>query len=265
MQKFTSQILGGTRLDRQGERVPKEALLKFCETYSGRKMPLGVQHSVQHEPVGYVENMRVEESTSHPGEWTLVGDVTITEGDLDTALRGFSISYTEIIRAVEEPSLLIYLPYPAYNNETLLNELKSDGELSVGKWVRKDADPLLVAIVVMAMGVVVQPLWNQFYNEKIAPSVSRFLHSHRESLSRNGIGFHLVQKIFLNNQLVELRFVPSSAVEVDFFTHEAVERGIYCAIAFVENHKDGEKICRLVLEYDPIGREFYVARHDLEM
>ena len=86
MTTIHTQTLGGTSLDLQGERLTKAFLEQYCAAAYGKRVPLHREHDMARPTVGYIENIRLVPDADHAGEWRLVGDVSLEEGELDECL-----------------------------------------------------------------------------------------------------------------------------------------------------------------------------------
>jgi hypothetical protein len=160
MRTIKDQILAGTRLDAQGERNSKEVLEHYASTFAGRNMPLNQHHDLTLPVIGHIEDLRVVPDAVSPGDWQLVGDVLLHKDDVDPEFGGFSFSYMEKLRhSLKQERIEVFLPYPHYNDVSLIEEIFEDGYASVGKIVRKGATPETIALIVTVAVAVLQPLW----------------------------------------------------------------------------------------------------------
>jgi hypothetical protein len=147
------QILTSTNIDLQGEKVD----LKFLEELI-RISPSPILLHQHHNPilpvVGKIENLRVVNDPRDTSVYFLIGDVTI-EKDVDTDFRGFSYSVTlgthKKIVNNEDPLTATYIPFPYYNQETLIDDMLDDSSSSaiVGKWIKKGTglEPLAIILI----------------------------------------------------------------------------------------------------------------------
>jgi hypothetical protein len=268
MDRFPDQILGSTHLDSQGERLSKSQLDKFCSACAGKRIPVHQQHDMRHGPVGYIDHLRVEPDSHMPGEWSLVGDVCVEHGSLGEVLKGFSISFTEPIREVEGAEVLIYLPYPFYNDTALIDTLSNDPKLTIGRWIKKQHDPNFWVAFGPTLVFVLRPAWDDFYRRKIAPLIDRFIKAHWPLLKSKGLHLEHVQLIQFGSHKIELRFIPPEDKGAICFAPELLRMGI----SAVEEHLKHEaqsasgRIVRVVLHYDVTARRYYIARveHSLD-
>ena len=118
MKLYKQQIIAGTKVDLQGEKIPKHVLEGFLKNSYGKKIPLNQSHDISKPCPGYIENLNLVEDENENNEWSLIGDVYCESEKLEEAMNGFSISYLEITHQCEgDPEILFYLPYPHYNDK----------------------------------------------------------------------------------------------------------------------------------------------------
>lgn len=262
MRSFLNQTLGGTRLDRQGERLPLAELQAICEKFHGKRIPLHQKHSMAEATLGYIENLRTVPDGKNSGDWSLIGDVFITQGELDEALKGFSISLTLPLREVEDPEFLLYIPYPYYNDSALIEGLATDSTLSIGKWVKKEADPTAWAIFGATIAFAVTPIWDDIYKRKIAPVVDRFLETHFLKLQQAGMNLEHVQHLIYESHQVEIRFIPAPGKEPFCFSTDLLRAGISNVIEYLNQDPKAKEpgVERIVLSYDVGCRAYTLLR-----
>ena len=159
-QVFERQTIASTKIDSQGERLSIDDLRGYVEFCRGRKVPLHQHHQMIAPTTGYIENVRLIEDFGNPGEWMVVGDLTVQSGKYMGELGGFSISFTAPLVQRENASCLLYIPYPHYNDDELVSALASDPELTIGKWIKKSADPATYALFGATIVFVLRPAWD---------------------------------------------------------------------------------------------------------
>jgi hypothetical protein len=263
MLRFLDQVLSGTRLDSQGERLSRPQLERYCHDLKGQKFPLHQHHDMALEPLGIIENLRVEPDPNMPGEWSLIGDVTVERGSLDEALKGFSISFTESIREAEDADLLIYIPYPFYNDRALIEILLSDPKITVGKWIKKNLDPGTLALFGSGVLFALGPAWEDFYKRKVAPCIERFLETYGSILSDKGLGLECVQYIEFKGNRIELRFIPPRDQGIAYLAPKILQQGIALVHEVLRKETadpSSGRIIRVVFSYDVAGHEYYISR-----
>lgn len=222
MQTIKNQTLAGTRVDSQGERNPKEVLDSFAQQYAGRRMPLNQQHDLSLKSPGYVENLRVVPDESSPGDWSLVGEVSFDSGTLQEAMGGFSISFLEVLRRSESQDLFhIYLPFPHYRDQQLLDDLFEEGYSSVGRWAKKAADPATVGLIGATFIFLIKPVWEDLYKTQIAPHIYEFFKRKFGKLKEKKIDAQLVQYVEYNNYEIQVLLLPSRGHEEECFAVES--------------------------------------------
>jgi hypothetical protein len=214
MRTIKGQILAGTRLDRHGERNTKEVLERYAAAFSGKRQPLNQHHDLTLPVIGYLEGFRVVPDPNSPGNWQLLGDVFLEVDGVTPEFGGFSFSYIETLRpCTKQERIEIFLPYPHYNDESLIDEVFEGGYTSVGKIVRKEATPETVALIVGVAVAVLQPLWEDIYRSKIAPTFASFFQSRFGSLSTRNISCDVLQHVDYLGHSAQVLFVPVRGME----------------------------------------------------
>ncbi|PKM30862.1 MAG: hypothetical protein CVV07_06510 [Gammaproteobacteria bacterium HGW-Gammaproteobacteria-11] len=181
--ELKKQILAGTKEDSQGESNTREFLQSLCERFSARgRIPLGQQHDMSKESIGYIENFAVVPSKNDSDHWDLVGDVYFHDVDINEALRGFSYSANiDMVGDIQERTLAAYLPYPHYRDEKLLDAISSiDDGIVAGAWKKKNADPASVSLIISFLLFAASPAYTNFWNNKVSPTFKRI----REQLGK---------------------------------------------------------------------------------
>lgn len=251
MDKLIGQVLGGTKLDQQGEKLSKDFLDDFCRGVDGQKLPLHQHHDVAKETVGYFENLRLVECTDEPNEWLLVADVYAKKGFLDGAIGGFSISGFELIYSPASPDYLLYLPFPEYNQQELLSYFKELGNVQLNKWIKKSAEPLSSTLFIAAMSIVVTPIWNDVYKHKIAPKISLFMTECWPKLRKKNLTLEHVQVIDYKGQEIQVRFIGEKGKELFCYSSLIMEDGLKVAIKSIDiEYKNHDPIMKIVLVYN---------------
>ncbi|BAP15498.1 ribosomal RNA small subunit methyltransferase H [Alcanivorax sp. NBRC 101098] len=213
--ELKNQILAGTKEDSQGESNTKEFLESLCEGFSARgRIPLGLQHDISTESVGYIENFALVPSKDESEHWNLVGDVHFHDVDIDEALRGFSYSANiDMVGDIQEKALAAYLPYPDYRNEKLLEAISSVGDgIVAGAWKKKNADPVSVSLIISFLLFTASPAYTNFWNNKVSPTFKRI----REQLGKK----HKVEFVQvtegMRRESFGVYFIPSGGGDGDF-------------------------------------------------
>lgn len=258
VRKYENQIVGGTREDAQGERLSKEFLHRFCSYVGGKRIPLHQQHDMARKTAGFIENVRLVPDTETPGEWNLIGDISIEEGDVEDLLGGFSISGMEELRRSSTATALIYLPFPHYNDKDLVAELCSDTDLTVGKWIKKEADPTVWTVLGSVIVFAVAPSWDDIYKRKIAPRLDELIKKYREPLNARGLSIELVQIVLFKGAEVEVRIIPTKGDQAGCLQTETVQAGLQRVVAFLNADVKANNIGvnRIVIFYD-VGQASY--------
>lgn len=176
------QVLASTRLDSQGESQTIESLNRLAALFSKHgRMPLHQHHDMTLESVGHIENFSVIQDGTDPSHWVLIGDVSFRDVDLDEALRGFSYSITDQLVGNKKPSAAVFLPYPYYNDTSLLSDLTKDQpNIAAGAWRKKGADPDQISLIVGFVLFIAAPAYTNYWNSTLAPLFSKL----RSSLTK---------------------------------------------------------------------------------
>ncbi len=258
MRKYKNQIIGGTRVDVQGEKLTREFLQRYCDYVGDKRIPLHQQHDMSRKTAGFIENVRLIPDMEIHGEWRLIGEVSVEEGDVEDVLGGFSISGMEELRKSSTATAHIYLPFPHYNDEQLVAELCSDADLTVGKWIKKGAEPIAWAVLGSVIAFVVTPIWDDIYKRKIAPRLDELIKNYRERLNAKGVKIELVQIVVFKDEEVEVRIVPTKGDQVICLQTEIVQAGLQKVVEFLQADVKANSVGakRIVIFYDD-GRAAY--------
>jgi hypothetical protein len=233
MHTFLNQTLASTNLDSQGERLSRFFLQRCCARMVGRRFPINQQHDISMPVAGYIENVRVMESATSPGEWQLVGDVYVDKGTVSDVIGGFSISGLEMLRESQSASALCYVPFPQYNDTELIDELQTDPDLNVGKWIKKSAEPVGWMILGSVLTIVVAPIWDDVYKRKIAPRIDSLLEKYLPLLRSKALAAELVQIVEFNGEDVEVRIIPTRGREEVRLHSSCVRQGLNEVVNFL--------------------------------
>jgi hypothetical protein len=209
MRKIQDQTLASTRIDSQGEKLTKEFLQKYCDHVGSGRIPLHQEHDMSKPTAGYIENTRLLPDPEHHGEWRVIGDVFIEEGQVENVLGGFSISGVEMIRRSSSATAFIYLSFPHYNNVELITALTDDPDLSVGKWIKKAAAPIDWVIIASVVAFAITPIWDDVYKRKIAPRIDSLLAKYLGTFQDKGLSVELTQIVLFKGNEVEVRIIPT--------------------------------------------------------
>lgn len=262
MKIIKNQILAGTRLDSQGERNPKEVLDSFCAMYTGKRMPMNQQHDLTLKSPGYIENLRVVPDEGSPGDWSLIGDVHYDGKSLQTVMGGFSISFLEIIQRSQTQDLFhVYLPYPHYNDSALVDNLFEEGFVSVGRWAKKAADPVIMALIGGVIVFIMKPVWEDLYKTQIAPHIYRFFTEKFGTLREKKIETQFVQHVEYNNYEIQVLLIPAHGSEEMSFSVDATTQ----AMALVHQRltslsPDSQMASKVFLQFDEKTNSYGIYR-----
>jgi hypothetical protein len=252
MSKFVDQPLASTNLDSQGERLSVIFLRQFYERMVGRRFPVHQQHDMSKRVAGYIENVRLVADRRNSGEWQLIGDVFVECGTINDILGGFSISGTEVLFCPEAASALIYLPFPHYNDSEFIAELLSDPELTVGKWIKKEAIPLGWVMLGSVIAFAITPVWDDVYKRKIAPRIDKLIERLLPRFQEKGLKIELVQIVLFLGAEVEVRIIPSANSNSSSLRSEGVHGGLKVVVDFLETDQKSNivGVSRVVIFHD---------------
>ena len=261
MEKIIGQVLGGTNLDQQGEKLTRSFLNDFCQEAKGKKIPLHQHHDMSKETVGYFENLRLIKCINDPNEWTLIADVYVKEGFLDEAIGGFSISGTELLYAPDLPECLLYLPFPEYNQDKLLDYFISLENIQLNKWIKKSVDPVSSALFIASMSIVITPIWDDIYKRKIAPRIESFMDKCWPKLKEKNLGLEHIQVVNYNDNEIQVRFIGEKGKEEICYSSLTIQGALSVAIKTIKaENKDYDPILRVVLLYNTANHSYVTYR-----
>lgn len=262
MPTIKNQTLAGTRLDSQGERNPKKVLDSFAQQYAGKRMPLNQQHDLSLKSPGYVENLHVIPDENSPGDWSLIGDVTFDSGTLQEAMGGFSISFLEVLHRSESQDLFhIYLPFPHYRDQQLVDELFEEGYSSVGRWAKKAADPATVGLIGATIIFLIKPVWEDLYKTQIAPYIYDFFKRKMGKLREKKIDAQLVQYVVYNNYEIQVLLLPTWGREEECFTVDSTNAAMKTVHDQLVSLPDSSAPpSKIFLQYDDSANSFKIHR-----
>ncbi|MEQ1891803.1 MAG: hypothetical protein ABL998_04610 [Planctomycetota bacterium] len=256
------QVIASTTLDSHGERTAKETLERLRKKLSPRSR-LNRQHDLGAKSPGYIENLRVIPDATHPAEWVLVADVHLESGSLDEAMRGFSYSLTEDITGNHQAGAsCIYIPFPHYNDQAFLRELVAlDPQLRVGRWIKKALSPDTNALLLVLVGVVLQPLWEDFYRGTIAPRI-KSLFKALPRLRAKGMTADLVLLMMgARDETIHVHFTPDYSVEEHSLDFTTIEQGLRAAATEITRRsQDSRTISMISLYYDKAQTRYVISQ-----
>lgn len=93
----------------------------------------------------------------------------------------------QLILSTDDAPLAIYIPYPYYRDEALLEELTAhDGGTSVGRWVKKSTEIAEVALIISAANLLLGPAWRRVYEELVHPRLATLAEAAKARLLQRG-------------------------------------------------------------------------------
>jgi len=213
---------------------------------------------MRRETIGYIENVRVVADLGAPEHWLVKGDVYFTGESVDEALRGFSFSYTQLIAGTAGDCEL-YLPYPHYNDQTLIRQLLAgDQSLLVGKVVRKEVTPSEVAIGVLLF--LLGPAWQQVWDARVKPALAR-LRDRLHQLTERGVSTDLVFQVEGPTGVpYQAQFIPDRSCPERCQTDVALSEGHQRLREYVRSDDTAKRkaLRRVTLHFDARRDEYRV-------
>ncbi len=261
MRILQTQILAGTKVDSQGEKLSKEFLQRYCDSVGKGRFPLHQQHDMSKPVAGYIENVKLVPDTE-PDEWNVVGDVYIEEGSIDDVLGGFSISGIEMLRRSESATALVYIPFPQYHDTELIAALTADPDLNVGKWIKKAAEPIGWVVLGSVIAFAITPVWDDVYKRKIGPRIDRLLEKYMKVFEEKGLSSELAQIIIHKDNEVEVRLIPTRGKESECLKSTVVEKGLRKVVDFLSTDikANGTGVTRIVIFYNDALANYEIHR-----
>jgi len=242
MKTIKGQRLFSTLEDTQGERRDKQFLEEMVARMPPR-FPVGQHHDAAFPTVGYIEKFRLEEVTEHPGEWCIVGDVYVEDNFDWSKHGGFSYSATEIAKKKPDDVGVLYVPYPFYRDDKIIDEILSyDPQLSAGRWVKKAADPLTITLIVTLTLWTLTPLWKKVFDEQVWPFLERMLAKYRNGRFKDMPFDYGSMVVGRHKEVVNIQFIPDRRNCDNTFTKELIKNGLEKAIKVIAEDKRGATI-----------------------
>jgi hypothetical protein len=237
------QAVLSTLEDSQGERCDK-AFLDDLASSLPPMYPIGREHDMALDVIGYMENLRIEPIPDHPGEWMLIVDMHLTAEDvLRAAIGGFSYGMTVPYKKNhDEPFGGIFFPYPYYNDAGLVDAvLKTAVPIAVGKWRKKAHAPGNIALIASFVFFVLGPLWKNVFDERVQPFLERAIEACR-NLGKPEMAFDLGLEVAdAQNRRVQLYFVPDRKLNFDTLAPDLIKNGVERVATFLESDPDATR------------------------
>jgi hypothetical protein len=260
LRRYKDQIIAGTAVDGHGEKYSKEFFESLICNLP-EKMPLNQQHDMSLPVAGYLENYRIVPSKTEDNEWSVIADISITEGNLSDALKGFSFSSTQIVWGqIEKPDGYVFVPFPAYNDEKLITELLNISDTqAVGKWIKKGlGTELVVGLLATGFAFGLAPEWDILYRTKLRPKIVK-LFCNIEPLNERNVSADFSQRLIgFKNEEIQAYFIPDRMDNSNSLTEPNIYKGLNRAISYLSRDGNAKKVGvnRITLVYEPTTEEF---------
>lgn len=260
--KILGQIIATTKEDLHGEIRPREVFEQLIASYP-KKMPIHQQHNMSLDPIGHMENLRVESDPSDSDHFVVRADIYLTSDDVNPNYNGFSLSFLETIYTPRgNPSHRIYLPFPLYNDEEFNNNLiENHPNIVLGKLVQKSlSNELIIGLVGTAIALLFGPEWDIQYRARVRPSLIQLVEIIRK-INRKGASVNLMQVVLgPKDEEIQIVFIPRRGSEVECLNPELIEDGLRNAYKFLtEDSKSVHTgVCRIKLYFGENSSRFYL-------
>jgi hypothetical protein len=257
IKKINNQPVASTHTDSQGESFTLETLQIIASSIPPR-VPLNNNHDMTLPPCGEMTNFHIIQDPSSPGHHLLCCDVEYDDEKTLPDFKGFSWSALQPThRNSEIPDFEIYLPYPLYNDKDLNHSiLKSNANLVIGKFIKKAADPLTIALIALLL----KPVWDTTYKQLLEDKVQILITSLKSKWPTSvpiDISFELPIDYYTPRPTVILCPNRSAGLFALLTTSNGVETALdYCAGDYTET---GKLISRIRLNYDSTSSSYNVT------
>ncbi len=239
MKFIKDQIISGTEIDSQGEKLTIKDLDYLAEI-SNPRVNLGQRHDLSSDNIGYIENFRVVKSEKYSDEYFLIGDVYFNTDSIDEALNGFSFSLTKVIYGdASKEALSVFIPYPYYNKDDLLKDIyNNDSNIIVGKWIKKEADPL--SIILILVNFLLKPVWDSVWKDKIYPILIKNINQINKLM--NSTNKYNIIQICFNKYKFLVYFIPDNDNSPECYLGVKLSDAINRAFEFSKKYDNISKI-----------------------
>ena len=246
--------LSSTTLDSHGEKFERNDLDQFARM---ERIPLWTEHRSDMPTLGFITNLRVEEIDK---DYFLIGDIHAYK-PLDVS-NGFNLSVgaTRISHMVENSVLTIFIPYPWYQNEALLEKLSSEEKVSIGQYVKKELDPNAFALIVSTIALLVGPEWNRQYGVRVRPVLLEALRIIRTRLLDMGIQADLHQTLKLKTgSKVLLKLIPGTKPNNTSYSIDCIDQAISEATELCMRRGDSIQEITMIFDQKIGSYKFYLT------
>lgn len=250
MQVIKGQRVASTLTDSQGEKLSLENLQKLLEMSNAQDyVLLGDEHDLAKRHKGYIKNFRIVKSETEKDEYHLIADV-YCQDVANWSSGGFSWSLIEHFPNQDVDSELhVFLPYPYYNENDYLTELKSHDGYALGSWKKKSADPTIIGLIYNSVALFLTPIWNSIYKNQVEPRLIDLF----EKIFKNkpeSLKYDLIQNVMHPQGYVfKVYFLLSKAdlnISVEQFR---LRYGVEIVRQYIENTTDNNRISMIIMRF----------------
>lgn len=250
------QPLSSTRMDAHGEKLSLEQLSDLASKLPSRT-PLHQMHDYSKPVCGELSNFRIIQDELDPMHSVLVCDVTYEEALMDFTPGGLSWSFTVPMKSnTSNPEMEIFLPFPHYKDESLVDSLlDSDFPIRIGQWRKKASDPLTVALVMLPTTLLSTTIYKGYLEPKIKSGLASLFNKWPKGLSIN-VQVEIPIDVYQPNPTGI--FIPSKEEGINGLA--TLTEGIKLASEFclADYVHSGRKISRIRLIYDAVQGKYSV-------
>jgi hypothetical protein len=247
MKTIHGQVLTSTSIDSQGEQLTKTDLVELLGA-SPDPLPLNYMHDMGKQYCGIARNLRIEQDESTEDLYYLKADVEMEDELFDALLKsgrgGFSWSLTVKLgknyEGDEHPEVMIYLPWPFYNDKELISRLLASPQRTlVGKWVKKGAEPTLIALIASPIMFILGPIWQGVYDRHIAPSIRNSYEQLKVLWDKRMSTVHFFQTQYGDNLKCFIFLNPDQEHPIESCAVANIKKGINIAVTLLQDRIDG--------------------------
>jgi hypothetical protein len=243
---YPNSVIATTELDRQGERFTLEQLELLLKKLPG-KVPLNIEHDLSKSPIGYVTNLRIEPFGK---DFHVLGDI-FTNAELPKG-QGISISAKANDNVPPDTDVIVYLPWPSYNDRELCTKLEKQVGLAVGRLQKKGMPSgalgfLTVdsALVVATVLFLLAPEWQRQYEKRVRPQIAKGIRVIKSILDKNDIAADISISIEESDgNRIELLLLPGKKHGFAGLEQKVIDGAVATSVKYVNQHK-GSKIKRI--------------------
>ncbi|MFT7292997.1 MAG: hypothetical protein ACI87Q_000843 [Pseudohongiellaceae bacterium] len=234
MFSYPNSVIATTNLDRQGERFTREQLELLVKNFPG-KIPLNVEHDLSKPPIGYVKNLRL---VPFGKGFRVLGDI-YSETELPEG-QGISISAKETGNIPTDTDVIVYLPWPSYNDSELWAQIEKQNGLAVGRLQKKGIPSSTLGFVTVDSALIVAtalffiaPEWQIQYEKQVRPQIVKGVRTIKAILAKR----YIVSDILLtfresDGNKIELLLIPGKKYSDAGLEQGVIDKAVSSAVEY---------------------------------